>query len=45
LDEAIKEAFVWYYRCPRCGHVWAIDKKDGGLVSHVTPLDPQKPRS
>lgn len=38
LDEIIKEALVRYYRCDRCGHVWAVDKGDGHTVTHVTPL-------
>jgi rubrerythrin len=28
LDEASRDAYVDYYRCPMCGHVWAHQKGD-----------------
>ena len=31
-------ATVNYYRCEGCGHVWTTSKKDGSIVTHVTPL-------
>src|SRR5687768_8569337 len=37
LEESSKGAVVNYYRC-RCGHIWTVSKRDGSLVSHVTPL-------
>jgi hypothetical protein len=40
LDETSKYAFVWYYRCLVCGHVWSVEKRDGTTIRHVTPLPP-----
>jgi hypothetical protein len=34
-------AYVWYYRCPDCEHIWTIDKKDDAKITHVTPLRPK----
>jgi uncharacterized Zn finger protein len=31
-------AFVDYYQCDGCGHVWTTAKQDGSFVSHVTPF-------
>ena len=28
LENASQQAFVWYYRCERCGHVWTESKND-----------------
>jgi ssDNA-binding Zn-finger/Zn-ribbon topoisomerase 1 len=38
LDAASRNAFVWYYRCQSCGHVWTVEKEDGETIGHVTPL-------
>jgi uncharacterized Zn finger protein len=28
LEAASQDAWVMYYRCDSCGHVWAYDKSD-----------------
>ena len=38
LDGASEDAYVNYYRCERCGHVWTTSKDDGSIVHHITPL-------
>jgi hypothetical protein len=38
LDGPSDFATVNYYRCEGCGHVWTTSKKDGSIVTHVTPL-------
>jgi hypothetical protein len=38
LHETSKEAMVNYYGCPRCGHIFTIDKHDPTRITHVTPL-------
>jgi hypothetical protein len=38
LDGPNDFATVNYYRCEGCGHVWTTSKKDGSIVTHVTPL-------
>ena len=38
LSGTSADAYVWYYRCQACGHVWTIDKHDESRVAHVTPL-------
>jgi hypothetical protein len=35
VEAASIDAAVWYYRCPDCGHVWAIPKND----PHAAPQD------
>ena len=44
MDEASRDAFVYYYRCDNCGHVWTINKQDPSRVTHVTPLPDAKPK-
>lgn len=37
LDGASRDAYVWYYRCEKCGHVWSIAKSNpDGPIHHVT---------
>jgi hypothetical protein len=43
LDETSKHAFVDYYSCPACRHIWTIDKRDPARVTHVTPLPKKRP--
>jgi hypothetical protein len=38
LEGASAGAYVWYYLCAHCKHVWSVDKKDATKVAHVTPL-------
>jgi uncharacterized Zn finger protein len=38
LKAPSEDAAVNYYRCPKCGHVWTVDKIDPTRVEHVTPL-------
>lgn len=39
LDGASKDAYVNYYRCGPCGHVWTTPKNDSGkITNHITPL-------
>jgi hypothetical protein len=33
-----KYAFVKYYECPNCAHVWTIAKDNPEVVTHITPL-------
>ena len=40
LDETSKGAYVNYYRCGSCGHVWTTTKDGSEIVQHVTPLKP-----
>ena len=42
LHDASKLAYVNYYRCEGCGHVWTTSRYDEQVVHHVTPL-PQTP--
>ena len=42
LDDASKDAFVHYYRCQVCHHIWTIDKNDESKVTHVTPLKKER---
>jgi hypothetical protein len=44
MDATSAGAFVNYYRCSACLHVWALDKQDPSKVTHVTPLPPKPPR-
>jgi hypothetical protein len=42
LEDTSKEAFVWYYRCQSCGHVWIVPKDNpDGPIRDVT-VDPPK---
>ena len=43
LDETSKSAFVDYFICNACGHVWTTSKQNGSLVHHVTPLTRRQP--
>jgi len=38
LEAPSADAEVYYFRCAGCGHVWATDRKNKGIVRHVTPL-------
>jgi uncharacterized Zn finger protein len=38
LESSSVDAYVWYYRCASCGHVWTVLKADGVTIRHVTPL-------
>jgi len=42
LHQASEEAFVNYYICPDCGHIWNLDKLDPSKLTHVTPLRLQR---
>ena len=42
LDFTSQYAHVNYYQCHGCGHIWTTSKKDGSIVSHVTPLTTNK---
>jgi len=44
LDAASKDAYVHYYSCPSCHHIWTIDKIDPTKVTHVRPLKKTPPR-
>jgi hypothetical protein len=37
------DAYVDYYCCPDCHHVWATTKSDRAFLRHVTPLPEQSP--
>ena len=39
LDASSQQAYVWYYRCGACGHVWTISKDGTGAVRDVTLRD------
>jgi uncharacterized Zn finger protein len=42
LDVASEDAYVNYYRCLNCGHVWTVPKSNpDGPIHHVTK--PTKP--
>ena len=37
LDGESRDAYVRYYRCEKCGHVWSIAKSNpDGPIHHVT---------
>jgi hypothetical protein len=36
LPVASKDAFVNYYRCDLCRHVWTVHKTDPSRIEHVT---------
>ena len=38
LDAATELAYVTYYICDLCIHVWTADKDSGDILAHVTPL-------
>jgi hypothetical protein len=39
LEELSKSAYVIYYRCETCAHVWNVPKDDPDAAPHhVTPL-------
>jgi uncharacterized Zn finger protein len=39
LAETSKDAYVDYYRCSDCGHVWSVPKGQADAEPrHVTPL-------
>ena len=38
LDEVSKDAFVDFYECAICHHLWTIDKRDESKVRHITPF-------
>lgn len=43
LEAASQDAWVMYYRCDACGHVWAYDKNDDNSPRRdVTMLVPQR---
>ena len=37
LKQTSVDAPVNYYRC-ECGHVWAADKEDPSIVTHLMPF-------
>ena len=41
LDFTSQYAHVNYYQCEGCKHIWTTSKKDGALLTHVTPLPPE----
>ena len=43
LEGPSGDAYVWYYRCPACGHAWSVSKTDETDVHHITPLPPTDP--
>ena len=45
LHERSEGAFVKYYRCASCNHIWTVSKRDESKVTHITPfLRPKKDR-
>ena len=44
LGSSSKNAFVHYYSCQACLHIWTLDKRDPSRVTHVMPLSPNKQR-
>jgi predicted RNA-binding Zn-ribbon protein involved in translation (DUF1610 family) len=41
LEAPSINAYVAYYRCDDCGHVWAIGRdRERPAVQHITPLRP-----
>jgi hypothetical protein len=38
LETTSRFAWVDYYRCDDCGHVWTISRDGRRRVTHVTPL-------
>jgi rubredoxin len=40
LESASQTAWVDYYRCDGCGHVWTYDKKDVNAPPHDVTLRP-----
>lgn len=38
LEASSKDAYVNYYRCDVCGHIWTLSKDDPTVVKHITPL-------
>jgi hypothetical protein len=43
LENSSDYAYVDYYRCPNCTHVWKVSKTDPTDIRHVTPLPEKKP--
>ncbi len=43
LENASQHAYVEYYRCDTCGHVWSHDKKNpDGPPNHITTPRPKR---
>ena len=38
LNECSKNAYVNYYRCEGCSHIWTTSKNTGLINNHITPL-------
>jgi hypothetical protein len=38
LAECSKAAYVNYYRCQGCSHIWTASKHTGVINNHITPL-------
>ena len=36
-------AYVNYYRCEACTHIWTTDKQTNEVLDHVTPLRAANP--
>jgi hypothetical protein len=36
LDECNKVAWVTYYRCDGCAHIWTASKTTGVINNHIT---------
>ena len=45
LSAINQSSYVNYYRCERCGHVWATAKNDPDKVTRHITLDPHKAAS
>jgi hypothetical protein len=42
LDEASRDAYVEYYRCDDCGHVWARDKQKPNAPPKSITIPPER---
>ena len=41
LEACTEIAYVNYYACERCHHVWTASKQTGAFLRHITTLEAQ----
>jgi len=43
LDASSEDAWVHYYSCSSCHHIWTVDNTNPAKVTHVTPWKKMPP--
>ena len=44
LDATNRIAYVNYYSCESCGHIWTTSRQTGEFLRHITPLGEKPPQ-